>query len=105
MPTIYGDLVDQMTRCTDYSKDTDIIALRCFSCRKYYPCYRCHNRHENHLFEAYPEYLEKDKVVYCGACQTELTINEYKGQSVCPRCSHPFNPNCKRHYHIYFKEK
>lgn len=36
MPTIYGDLVDQMTRCTDYSKDTDIIALKCFSCRKYY---------------------------------------------------------------------
>ncbi|MGT2636451.1 CHY zinc finger protein [Streptococcus ratti] len=105
MLTIYGDLTDNETRCTDYHGPTDIVALKCFACQKYYPCFKCHNRHEQHLFAPYPQYLKKDKAVFCGACQKELTIEDYKGQPACPCCGHPFNPNCSRHYDYYFSDK
>ena len=78
MVMIYGDLIDKETRCIDYHGPTDIVALKCFACQKYYPCFLCHNRHETHNFQAYPEKLKKDKVVFCGSCQRELTIESYK---------------------------
>ncbi len=37
MVTIYGDLIDKETRCIDYHGPTDIVALKCFACQKYYP--------------------------------------------------------------------
>lgn len=99
MVMIYGDLIDKETRCIDYHGPTDIVALKCFACQKYYPCFLCHNRHETHNFQAYPEKLKKDKVVFCGSCQREL----YKEKGTCPFCHHLFNPNCKVHYNHYFR--
>ncbi|MCB5153661.1 CHY zinc finger protein [Streptococcus mutans] len=103
MVTIYGDLIDKETRCIDYHGPTDIVALKCFACQKYYPCFLCHNRHETHNFQAYLEKLKKDKVVFCGSCQRELTIEAYKEKGTCPFCHHLFNPNCKVHYNHYFR--
>lgn len=105
MVTIYGDLMDKETRCTDYHGATDIVALKCFACQKYYPCFKCHNRHEEHYFVPYPEHLKEDKVVFCGVCQRELTIEEYKGKDACPYCGHAFNPGCSRHYDYCFTDK
>ena len=104
MPLIYGDVIDQETRCIHYAGELDIIALKCFSCKKYYPCYHCHDAHEDHAFAAYPVRLEEDKVVFCGSCRSELTIAQYLADARCIFCRHPFNPGCKQHRKIYFRE-
>ena len=55
------------------------------------------------LNKLFPEKLKKDKVVFCGSCQRELTIEAYKEKGTCPFCHHLFNPNCKVHYNHYFR--
>lgn len=103
MPTIYGDLVDQESRCSHYHSQLDIIALKCFACRRFYACYLCHNSREDHSFAPYPISLSQDKPVICGACRTELTYSQYQAGSACPICQRSFNPGCKKHAHLYFK--
>ena len=105
MVKVYGQLVDQQTRCVHYHSELDVVALKCFECQKYYPCFQCHNEAENHQFAPYPENLTEDKVVLCGVCQHELRIAEYKHQPACPYCQHPFNPKCAAHYDLYFKQQ
>ena len=102
MTKIYGMLVDEKTRCVHYHSEWDIVALKCFECLRYYPCYQCHNACENHVFKPYPVRLSEDKVVYCGNCQSELTIAAYRGALQCPHCAHAFNPGCQQHYDVYF---
>lgn len=101
---IFGDLLDAETRCLHYHSTKDIIALKCFTCRRYYPCYQCHATYETHAYEPYPSWLG-DEVVFCGACQTGLTIAAYRqGDGFCSNCSAAFNPGCKLHEHIYFRD-
>ncbi|TWT11350.1 hypothetical protein FRX54_03460 [Streptococcus sp. sy004] len=101
---IYGDVVDLETRCLHYHSARDIVALRCFSCRRYYPCYHCHDTYEQHTYQAYSSQSE-DEVVFCGACQIGMTALAYRqGKSVCPNCSAAFNPACKEHESIYFSD-
>lgn len=101
---IFGDLLDGETRCLHYHSPKDIIALKCFTCRRYYPCYQCHETYETHAYQPYPSWLG-DEVVFCGACQTGLTISAYRqGGGFCLNCSASFNPGCKAHEHIYFKD-
>ena len=104
MIQVYGDILDEETRCQHYHSERDVIALKCFACQKYYPCFLCHDRYEDHAFLAYPMSRSKDRVVLCGHCRTGLTISQYLGcEDACPICTHPFNPGCKKHRSIYFQ--
>ena len=104
MIQVYGDILDEETRCQHYHSERDIIALKCFACQKYYPCFLCHDRYEDHAFLAYPVSRSEDRVVLCGHCRTELTISQYLGcEDTCLICTHPFNPGCKKHRSIYFQ--
>ena len=104
MIQVYGDILDEETRCQHYHSERDIIALKCFACQKYYSCFLCHDRYEDYAFLAYPMSRSEDRVVLCGHCRTELTISQYLGcEDACPICTHPFNPGCKKHRSIYFQ--
>lgn len=102
MMECYGDLVDSQSRCRHYHGERDILALKCFSCQKYYACYHCHDECEEHGFKAYPLALH-DKVVLCGVCKSGLTFEEYQVSLSCPTCHSEFNPSCQAHYDIYFE--
>lgn len=104
MIQIYGHLVDKESRCQHYHSQLDVVGLKCFECRKYYACYRCHDDLEQHLFSAYPLHQNEDKVVICGVCRSEMTFSEYRASMFCPSCQATFNPGCEKHYSIYFKQ-
>lgn len=99
---INGLLVDNESRCQHYHTVLDIVALKCFQCQKYYACYQCHDSLEDHKFRAYPCQLKEDKVLICGVCRQEMTIEEYQEAVACPNCHSSFNPACSKHYDIYF---
>ena len=101
---VYGKVIDDNTRCVHYHSPVDIIAIKFKCCDKYYPCYQCHQETADHS----PKTWVKDdwdvKAILCGACKTELTIKEYlQSANCCPVCKAAFNPNCSKHYHLYFK--
>lgn len=99
---IYGGLLDQASRCRHYHTVLDIVALKCFACRNYYACYKCHDSLEAHPYQAYPDNRVADKVVICGVCKEEMTIAEYRSSKTCPNCQSAFNPACGKHDAIYF---
>ncbi len=42
--------------------------------------------------------------ILCGICNNEMTIREYlTSNNRCPHCNSAFNPNCSKHYHLYFE--
>lgn len=100
---IYGKLVDKETRCVHYHGDKDIIALQCAACLKFYPCYQCHNEEETHLFQPWLKTQFDQQAIFCGHCRTQLSIHCYLQADECPQCHHPFNPNCAKHYSLYFQ--
>ncbi|MGC8803403.1 MAG: CHY zinc finger protein [Bacteroidales bacterium] len=101
--TVYGIEIDRHTRCQHYHSDIDIIAIRLKCCNRYYACNSCHNAMESHDIIPWPETEFNEKAVLCGMCGHELTINEYlKAKFSCPQCGSNFNPNCSKHYSIYF---
>ena len=104
MVQVLGLKMDKETRCLHYHSPLDIVALKCFSCQTYAACYQCHDALSDHSFAPYPSSRSKDKVLLCGACQTEMTISLYRTSPSCPSCHKPFNPACKNHDHIYFKD-
>ncbi|MBM7622085.1 putative CHY-type Zn-finger protein [Bacillus tianshenii] len=102
--TVYGQTVDNETRCVHYQSRKDIIAIKFYCCQTYFPCYQCHDEHSDHPAQVWPKQNFGDKAILCGVCQNELTIHEYLGcNSTCPKCSSPFNPGCQLHYHLYFE--
>ncbi|WP_444685153.1 CHY zinc finger protein [Alkalicoccus luteus] len=102
--TIRG-AVDGETRCSHYHGPTDIIALKCYCCREYFPCHACHEEQTGKAFTPWPKGYEQEKAVLCGSCKQELTIGDYrKSGSRCPECGASFNPGCRLHAHLYFSE-
>jgi uncharacterized CHY-type Zn-finger protein len=104
IPEIKGKLVDDDTRCVHYHSLLDVIAIKFKCCSEYYSCYSCHEElaHHEHLVWMKDEF--ETKAVLCGVCKNELTISEYLGsRNQCPICNAPFNPNCSKHYHLYFE--
>ena len=99
---IHGLLVDKESRCQHYHSPLDIVALKCYDCQKYYACYQCHDHIEDHRFRAYPCHIRQDKVVICGVCLHEMTIENYQKSVSCSHCHSRFNPACSKHYDIYF---
>ena len=101
---VYGKLIDNETRCEHYHSPLDIIAIKFKCCDKYYPCFQCHEETADHIAQTWNKNEWETKAILCGACKTELTINEYRRSGDrCPNCNSPFNPNCSNHYHLYFQ--
>jgi uncharacterized CHY-type Zn-finger protein len=105
MIKVKGKCVDEQTRCVHYHSPLDVIAIKFKCCGEYYPCYECHSETSGHEAEQWKKDEWDTKAILCGVCKNELTINEYmKSDSHCPHCHFSFNPNCSRHYHLYFEE-
>ena len=102
---VRGVDLDPQTRCAHYHGPTDIIAIKMKCCGIYYACNDCHQALADHETKVWPQREWNEKAILCGACGTELTINQYLArQSVCPNCRADFNPKCSHHYHLYFEE-
>ena len=103
--TVKGNSTDNQTRCVHYHSELDIIAIKFKCCNTYYPCFTCHEEEADHHPERWRQDEWKTKAVLCGACKTEMTIQEYfDSDYICPSCKAAFNPRCKNHNHLYFEE-
>lgn len=100
---VYGHIVDAHTRCVHYHSPLDIVALKCRTCGKFYPCYKCHNECEDHEFGRWHKDEFGEQAVLCGNCGKTLSINEYMAAEKCPHCNSSFNSGCASHYSIYFE--
>ena len=101
---VYGKVIDDYTRCVHYYSPIDVIAIKFKCCDKYYPCYKCHEEAAGHPGQTWQKNEWKTKAILCGMCKTELTIEEYmRSGNHCPKCKAAFNPNCSKHYHLYFE--
>ncbi|MFZ3578438.1 CHY zinc finger protein [Virgibacillus sp. DJP39] len=95
--------IDNETRCRHYHSVKDRIAIKFYCCGKYYSCYHCHAEQGCNSPKVWPKSMFNEKAVLCGACQSELTIQNYLDSGfVCPVCSASFNPGCSVHYQLYF---
>ena len=102
---ILGHPVDNETRCKHYQSSRDIIAIKFNCCQQYYPCFDCHQEAADHPATVWRKADWNIKAVLCGACGHEMTINEYlSSRNQCPSCRSAFNPNCSKHYHLYFEK-
>jgi len=100
---VYGNVIDDETRCEHYHSKRDIVAIQFRCCGKYYPCYLCHNESENHAIRVWKQEEFDAKAILCGSCKQQLSINEYLHASHCRYCRAAFNPGCSLHYHLYFE--
>ena len=100
---VYGDVIDDQTRCSHYHSPLDIIAIKFKCCDRYYPCSICHETSAGHIAAQWAKNERDTKAVLCGQCGFDLTINEYfHSANQCPSCRAAFNPNCSKHYTLYF---
>lgn len=101
---VRGIDVDSQTRCAHYHSVRDVIAIKMKCCGEYYACKDCHETLAGHGIALWPREEWNQLAVLCGACRTELSINEYLvSGNQCPKCAAEFNPNCSKHYHFYFE--
>ncbi len=100
---VLGSTVDDQTRCVHYSGPTDVIAIKFYCCREYYPCHRCHAESAGHRATQWPTDARGEKALLCGVCDTELTIDGYFAVHSCPACGAEFNEGCSLHRHFYFE--
>jgi uncharacterized CHY-type Zn-finger protein len=101
---IYGQTIDDQSRCVHYGAVTDVVAIKFYCCRRYYPCHLCHETSAGHLAERWPRAKHDQKALLCGVCSTELTIDAYFETRACPECAAPFNDGCRLHRHLYFDD-
>ncbi len=100
---VKGKVIDNQTRCSHYHTDLDIIAIKFKCCNEYYPCYSCHAEATDHQAETWEINERHEKAILCGVCGHELAVQEYMdSNNTCPLCQSSFNPNCKKHYDLYF---
>jgi len=103
-PQVMGLDLDSQTRCAHYRSPLDIIAIKMKCCGAYFACRECHDALADHPGEVWPRAAWDQKAVLCGACGSELTIEQYMNCfNQCPHCASPFNPGCRNHYHFYFE--
>lgn len=103
---VQGALKDEQTRCDHYHKDVDIVAIKLKCCQTYYSCCKCHEEEAGHPAEVWSNEEFGVKAILCGACGTELIVNEYLNSiSSCHYCKAPFNTRCQYHSHLYFDVK
>ncbi|MEW9502320.1 CHY zinc finger protein [Jeotgalibacillus marinus] len=100
---IYGPAIDSETRCTHYHSEKDIIAIKFFCCKRYFPCVSCHEEDGGCNHAVWPKNQFDEKAVLCGSCGNEHSISTYlECKSSCPNCHASFNPGCSLHAYLYF---
>jgi len=100
---VYGEDIDEQTRCAHYHCERDIIAIKFYCCGKWFPCFDCHATEAAHKAQVWPRERFDEPAVLCGACGHQLTVRQYLDcGSKCPNCEAMFNPGCAKHYHLYF---
>lgn len=103
-PVVRGKIIDVNTRCVHYHSPLDVIAIKFKCCHEYYPCYECHKEVAGHEAQSWRKEEFDTRAILCGICNHELTIHEYlTSDNSCPHCNASFNPNCSKHYHLYFE--
>ena len=115
-PIVFGQTIDDETRCVHYSSAKDVIAIKFRCCLLYFPCHLCHAEvhatpvHDTpvhatpvHATEVWPLTERQQKAILCGVCAHELSIAEYLLVDGCPRCGAQFNEGCRLHAHYYFQ--
>jgi len=101
---VFGKSLDKETRCVHWHSQLDVIAIKFKCCKKYYPCFSCHEEVADHKYEVWPKSEFEQKAILCGVCGHELSIQEYMdADNTCPKCEASFNPGCSKHYHLYFE--
>ena len=101
---VKGSTTDDQTRCIHYHSELDIIAIKFKCCQTYYPCIHCHQEATDHAVQRWNKQELHLKAVLCGACKTELTIQQYLDSNYsCPNCRSAFNPGCSKHNDLYFE--
>lgn len=102
-PEINGLTIDAESRCVHYGGPRDVVAIKCYCCDSYYPCYRCHEARADHPLQPWPRHRFDANAILCGACGTQMSITTYLQVQACPHCSHAFNAGCGSHHAIYFQ--
>ncbi len=103
-PPVKGKSIDEYTRCVHYHSPVDIIAIKFKCCNEYYCCYKCHDEVAKHKRDVWKKDEFDTSAILCGICNNEMTIHEYlTSNNRCPHCNSNFNPNCSKHYHLYFE--
>ena len=87
---------------SSHCTQVDVVAIKMKCCNKFYACIKCHDEMEEHQAETWSKSEFDDKVVLCGNCRCEMTVNAYLFLKCCPDCDHEFNDKCKNHFHYYF---
>jgi uncharacterized CHY-type Zn-finger protein len=101
---VQGIEVDSQTGCVHYRTEKDIIAIQFKCCKKYYPCYQCHDALEEHAIVPWNYTEFGSPAILCGRCGHILTIKTYLNcQAQCTACKALFNQNCQSHYEKYFQ--
>jgi len=100
--TVFGQTVDDQTRCVHYRSAVDVVAIQFHCCLRFYPCYRCHAEAETHPASQWPEARFDHPAILCGVCHETLSIRLYQSVHACPACAAPFNDACALHAPLYF---
>ena len=101
---IMGRPIDHQTRCEHYHSSVDIVAIKFKCCDQYFPCYQCHEETAGHRAEIWTKEHRDVKAILCGVCGFEMTILDYFScRNQCPGCHSNFNPDCEKHYQLYFE--
>ncbi len=102
---VHGNHVNARTQCAHYHSGRHIIAIKHKCCGVFYACIKCHEEQAGHPAEVWPQAEFEEPAVYCGNCQTTLSISSYLASgNTCPVCQAAFNPGCANHYHLYFAQ-
>jgi uncharacterized CHY-type Zn-finger protein len=100
--TIFGQVVDDETRCVHWHGPSDVVAMKFACCDRYYPCFDCHEADADHVAVQWPVSRFAEPAVLCGACGDEMSVTAYLATTDCPSCGALFNPGCSLHAHLYF---
>ena len=94
------------SRCAHWHSDLDVLALQSPCCSKFYACATCHDALEDHPLQPWPADTKlSTKVLLCGVCEATFSAGQYlSGDKFCPdpACAAPFNPGCRKHWHVHF---
>lgn len=99
---VHGAPIDAQTRCVHWATELDVLAILFPCCDRWYPCHDCHEEHADHAAVPWDATAGAREALLCGVCGGTSTIADYRATSRCSRCDREFNPNCRRHHHLYF---
>ena len=112
---VYGQAIDEQTRCVHWHSPRDVVAIKMHCCQRFYPCHSCHQQQTDappHPNTVWPRDEWQQQAVMCGVCKSQFSVIEYvsvygsdsecASSPSCPRCKAGWNAGCGKHLHLYF---